>query len=239
MSASANAIAYPSDRRFFAGMAVAMLATVVVGFAPTFYLRAAFAAPPSTALVQWHGVLFSAWMLLFLTQTVLIAQGKPVVHRRLGVVGALLAVALLVLGVMTAVMAAKRGHAPPGIDPVRFLAIPLTTILVFAATVAAAIHFRKRSDFHKRLMLVATIGILTPAIARMLLHSGFGASAPPIALLLTDFFFVPCLIADKLRCGKFHPALLWGMGLLMVSQVGRVLIMRTDAWLAIATWLTR
>lgn len=239
MSAHAEAVRLASDRPFYASMAVAMLLTVLVGFAPTFYLRSAFGAAPSTPLVQLHGILFSAWMLLFLTQTVLIAQGKANVHRRLGIGGAMLAVALLVVGVMTAIASAKRGHAPGGVDPLRFLAIPMTTISVFAATVAAAIHLRRRSEYHKRLMLVATIGILTPAIARMLLHSGMGASAPPVGLALTDLFFVPCLIVDRLRYGRIHPAFLWGIGALVVSQIGRVWVMHTDAWMVIANWLTR
>ena len=239
MSAHAEAVRRASDRPFYASMAVAMLLTVLVGFAPTFYLRSAFGTAPSTPLVQLHGILFSAWMLLFLTQTVLVAQGKTAVHRRLGVGGAMLTVALLVVGVMTAIAAAKRGIAPGGADPLRFLAIPLTTISVFAATVGAAIHLRRRSEFHKRLMLVATIGIMTPAIVRMLMHSGMGASAPPVGFVLTDLFFVPCLIVDRLRYGKIHPAFLWGIGALIVSQVGRVVVMRTDAWMAIANWLTR
>ena len=60
-----------------------------------------------------------------------------------------------------------------------------------------------------------------------------------LGLLLTDLFFVPCLIVDKLRYGRIHPAFLWGIGLLMLSQIGRLLVMRTDAWLSIATWLIR
>ncbi len=239
MSAHAESIRLPSDRYFSAGMATAMVITVFVGFAPTFYLRAGFGSPPSTPLLQLHGILFSAWMLLFLTQTLLIANGSTALHRRLGVGGAMLAVTLLVVGVMTAISAAKLGRGPPGVDPMRFLAIPLTAILVFATTVGAALYFRRRSEFHKRLMLVATIGILTPAIARMLMQWGLGASAPPLGFVLTDVFFVPCLIVDKLRYGRIHPAFLWGIGLLMLSQVGRVLIMRTDTWMAIAQWLTR
>ncbi len=239
MSAHAEAIRPPTGRYLYAGMAMAMLATVLVGFAPTFYLRAAFAAPPSTALVQLHGILFSAWIILFLTQTVLIARGRTAVHRRLGIGGAILAMALLPVGVITAVTAARLGRGLPGIDPLRFLAIPLTTICVFAATVGTAIHFRRRSDCHKRLMLVATIGIMTPAIVRLLLHTGLGTSAPPLAFVLTDLVFVPCLLVDKVRYGRIHPALLWGIGLLLLSQIGRVLVMRTDAWMAVATWLTR
>jgi uncharacterized membrane protein YozB (DUF420 family) len=227
-----------SDRLFHVGMAIAMLVTVFVGFAPTFYLRLAHTSLPLTPLVQVHGILFSGWMLLLLAQTVLVASGRTAVHRRLGMAGAVLAVALFVVGAMTAIAAARRGQAFQGVDPLPFLAIPLATILVFVGTVATALGFRRRSDIHKRLMLIATIGALTPAIARMNIELG-PLHGPPLALFLTDLFILPCLVNDRLRIGRIHPAYLWGAGILLFSQIGRLLIMRTDAWIAIATWLTR
>jgi hypothetical protein len=237
MSTLAATVRSRSDRLFHVGMAVAMLATVLIGFAPTFYLRSAHTSVPLTPLVQVHGVLFSGWMLLLLAQTTLVASGRTDVHRRLGIVGAILAPALFVVGAMTAIVAVGRGQAIKGIDPLPFLAIPLATILVFMATVGVALWFRRRSDIHKRLMLIATIGALTPAIARMDIALG-PLHGPPLALFLTDLFILPCLINDRLRLGRIHPAYLWAAGILLASQVGRLLIMRTDAWLGIARWLT-
>ncbi|HMM68137.1 MAG TPA: hypothetical protein PKC03_14460, partial [Dokdonella sp.] len=176
------------------------------------------------------------WMLLLLAQTVLVATGRTAVHRRLGMAGAVLAVALFVVGAMTAIAAARRGQAFQGVDPLPFLAIPLATILVFIGTVATALWFRRRSDIHKRLMLIATIGALTPAIARMNIELG-PWHGPPLALFLTDLFVLPCLINDRLRIGRIHPAYLWGAGILLFSQIGRLLVMRTDAWLVFAAWL--
>ena len=156
------------DRRFFTGMAVAAALTVFIGFAPTYYLSGAFGGRPLTTLVHVHGAIATAWILLFLTQTSLIAARRTDLHRRLGVAGALLAVLLLVVGYLTAVEGARRGVTPPGgPPPLAFLAVPIGTLVVFAILVGAGLAQRRRSETHKRLMLLATIAILTPAIARM------------------------------------------------------------------------
>ena len=104
--------------------------------------------------------------LLFLTQTSLIAGGRADVHRRLGVVGGVLAVLMLVIGYLTAVEAARRGVTPPGgRPPLVFLSVPIGTLVVFAILVGSGLYNRRRSETHKRLMLLATIALLTPAFA--------------------------------------------------------------------------
>jgi hypothetical protein len=66
-------------------MAALLLATVLVGFAPSFFLRAYFGTPPLPMYLQLHGVVLTAWFLLFFVQTSLIASHKPsspIGHRR-------------------------------------------------------------------------------------------------------------------------------------------------------------
>ena len=172
--AGAIAASRTRDHRFFTAMAVAAALTVFVGFAPTYYLRGMSAARPLSGLVHLHGMLSTTWMLLFLVQTGLVSARRTDIHRRLGVAGGLLAVLLLVVGYMTAVEAARHGVAPPGgPPPLAFLAVPLGTIAVFAILVGAALYSRTRPETHKRLMLLATIALLTPALAA----SGSSAAA--------------------------------------------------------------
>jgi uncharacterized membrane protein YozB (DUF420 family) len=225
------------DRWFFSGMAIAALLTVLTGFAPTYYLRGAFGAPPLPALVHLHGILFTSWMLLFLTQTSLIAAGRAHVHRRLGVAGGVLAVLMLVVGYLTAVEAARRGVTPPnGRPPLVFLSVPIGTLVVFAILVGSGLYNRRRSDTHKRLMLLATIALLTPAIARMRF---IGEGGPPVAITGTCLFVVACLIYDRAAHGRVHPAFLWGGLFVMLSLPFRFAIGGTGAWLSFAEWLTR
>src|SRR3546814_16576826 len=75
----------------------------------------------------------TSWFVLFIVQARLVAHGHAGVHRRLGAFGALLALAVLVLGSMVAVTGARLGHSPPGAPPpLGFLAVPLGDMLVFA-----------------------------------------------------------------------------------------------------------
>src|SRR4026207_85778 len=89
------------SRRSFVGMAIAAVATVFFGFAPSYYLRSFThtavyptglpVSPSLPALVHVHALAFSAWILLFLVQTTLIAIDRRYLHRGLGVAGAMLA----------------------------------------------------------------------------------------------------------------------------------------------------
>src|SRR4029079_3356478 len=88
-----------TDRIFFTGMAVVSAEAGVLGFAPTYFVRNA-TLPPLTLLYQLHGALFTAWIALFIVQTSLVASGRPDIHRKLGIAGALLAAAVFVMGVV-------------------------------------------------------------------------------------------------------------------------------------------
>ena len=237
LPASAIAASRTRDHRFFTAMAVVAALTVFVGFAPTYYLRGMSAARPLSGLVHLHGMLSTAWMLLFLVQTGLVSARRTDIHRRLGVVGGLLAALLLVVGYITAVEAARHGVTRPGgPPPLAFLAVPLGTIAAFAILVGAALYARTRPETHKRLMLLATIALLTPALARFRFIGGGG---PPVAITGTCLFVVACLMYDRASHGRVHPAFLWGGLFLMVSLAVRFGMTQLDGWLVVARWLTR
>ena len=142
------------ERIFYTGMSVAFLFIVFAGFARTYYLRPYFVTPQLTPLLHLHGLIFSAWIVLLLAQTALVAARRTGVHRRLGWAGAGLAVLMFVVGTTTAVVRAKMVEVPPGsASPLVFLTIPLGDMLVFALPVGAAFYYRRRPDAHKRLML--------------------------------------------------------------------------------------
>jgi len=217
---------------FYPGMAVAALATVFAGFAPTYYLRPAD-APALPVLTQVHGAVFSAWVLMLLAQVSLVAAGRRDLHKRLGVAGTTLAVAMVVLGVTVALAQARRevaaGH---GDEALGFLIIPLGGMVSFAALVACGIIWRAHIDIHRRLMLLATIAILPAAIGRI---PGFES---PVAITV---YFLALLAAaplrDLLKKQRPHPVSLWGGVAVLVYELGRFLISKTAAWRAIAEWI--
>ena len=162
------------DRLFYGGMAIVMGLTVFAGFARTYYLRFFTGGPKATLSggafttpFHVHGALFTAWVLLFIVQTALVAGRRVAVHRRLGVAGAVLAAAMIVAGTFAAITAAARGSAPPGVDPLAFLAIPIFDMVLFATFVTAALALRRDKETHKRLMVLAYVSIITAAVARL------------------------------------------------------------------------
>jgi hypothetical protein len=227
------------ERLFFTGMAVAFAITVLAGFSRTYYLRPYFNTSGLPLLLHFHGLIFSSWLALLVTQTSLVAAKRTDIHRRLGIAGSVLAVMVVVIGSFTAVFRAKIVEVPPGVaSPLIFLTIPLGDMLVFAILVGAGFYFRRRVDVHKRLMLLATIAILPAATAR--LPFAFIQEVGPLAFFgLADLFIVPCLIYDLVARGRPHRATVLGGLLIVVSHPLRLMIGNTGAWLAFANWLTQ
>ena len=221
-------------RRFYRVAALLALLAVLVGFAPSFYLKPLFHRPPPlTALLVVHGSVMTAWFVLFLVQAQLAASRNLRLHRRLGAGGVALAAAVLVLGTTVAITGARLGHTP-GPPPLRFLAIPLTDMAVFTIFAGGALLLRRKTETHKRLMLLAFIGLLTAAVARMP-----GATTNIIVpFSATVLFAGMCVAWDTWRHRRLHPAFGWGFALFALSWPFRLWLSGTDAWLAFARWLT-
>ncbi|MEJ0037848.1 MAG: hypothetical protein WDO68_17535 [Gammaproteobacteria bacterium] len=232
-----------SERRFFSGMAIALLLTVFAGFAPTYYLRGTFGSPPLTPSLWVHGFAFSAWMVLLVIQTSLIAANRIDIHRRLGVGGGALAVLMMVLGAYVAISRTASGEvlSPPGVSPLAFLTVSLAAIIVFPVLLGSAMGFRKRPDIHKRLVLIATLELVMAAVGRL---PGIFNPLGPIALgvaglfVVTDLFLVPIAVYDWRSRGRLHPATLWGGAFFIISQPLRGMLGTTAAWTSFAAWLT-
>jgi hypothetical protein len=226
-----------ADQRFYTTMAVAFIGIAFAGFARTYYLGSYFGARPLTPLVHLHGLVSTSWLLLFLAQVSLVGVRRTDIHRRLGVAGGVLAGLLVVVGYLTAVEGARLGHAPPGApSPLAFLSVPLGTLATFGVPIGLALAYRRRSEIHKRLMLLGTLSILTPALARM--GRLVGSEGPPFAIGGTCLLILTCVMYDKWAHGRVHPVFLWGGLAVMLSLPFRFAIGTSDAWLSIARWLT-
>jgi hypothetical protein len=238
VAANAAAAGRRRERLFYTGMAVAVVVTVFAGFSRTYFLRPFFDARPLLPLLHLHGLVFTSWVALFVTQTSLVAARRTDIHRRLGLAGALLAVVMVVVGTTTALVRVKAADVPPGAaSPLVFLTIPLGDMLVFAILVGAGFYFRRRPAAHKRLMLLAMISILPAAVSR--LPFDFIQQGGPLAFFgLSDLFIAPCLLYDLFTRGRLHRATVLGGLLIVASHPLRLVVGNTPAWLAFATWLT-
>ena len=221
------------DRVFYSGIAVAMAVTVLAGFGRTYYFGA-FRGPlttlsggPITWLLHAHALLFTAWVLLFVVQTALVAQHRVAVHRRLGVAGGILAGLMVVAGTLTALKTAARGAAPTSPDPLSFLVIPLTDMVLFSSFVIAAMRQRKNREAHKRLMLLAYVSIIVAAVARL---PGMLTLGPPAFFGIGLSFMVAGVVYDLVTRRRVHPVYIWGGSALVLSVPLRLAIANTAAW---------
>jgi hypothetical protein len=125
-----------------------------------------------------------------------------------------------------------------------FVIVPISAILMFAGFVAAAIVNVRRSEWHKRFMLVATVSLLQAAVARFFFLAATGGGpgmrpgvVPPppngavlMGAFVTDLLIVAAMIHDRRSHGRVHAAYWWGLGLTAAVQLSRPLIAQTDAW---------
>jgi hypothetical protein len=247
-------LARPNEDRIFIGLAALCAGIAILGFAPTYWMQLPAGTFVGSPLVHLHGLLFTAWTLFFISQATLIATGRTSNHRAWGLVGIALASAMLFTGVAVAIGGLQAriaaGHAEAGRA---FVIVPLSAIFLFAVFVTAALVNRRRSDWHKRFMLVATASLLNAAIARFFflaatgggpgMRPGLGPPRPPeFALmpgLLADGVIVLAMLFDWRTRGRPHPAYLWGLGVVLTVQLLRGPISHTEAWSAFADFLAR
>ena len=174
-----------NDRRLYKLAAIFIPLIVLAGFARTYYLKPFFHTPDLPGrIVHLHGIVMTAWVVLFIVQVSLVAKRRTRIHQRLGILGGVLAALVVIVGILTALYAAARGHSP-GPPALQFLIIPIGDMLIFSVLIGLALYYRRKLDVHKRLMLLAAINLLTPAIARIPLS--FIINGGPLAFFgLTD-----------------------------------------------------
>ena len=197
---------------------------------------------PVTPLVAIHGALAGGWLLLFLAQALCIATRRVGLHKRLGVASIGLAVALVVVGYRTAIALAVRGYDLSGdlnvrADPLAFLVFPLGDLVSFVALFAAALIYRRRPAAHKRLMFLATIGMMTPSALAHLAGHNF-RTMPLLFLPMLAVVFASPAIYDRIRLGRWNRLTVWAAILLFAwGNVRALLIGSSMFWKNIAAWL--
>jgi hypothetical protein len=232
------------EHRFFLRMAALILLLTVIGFAPSYYLRA-FIPPlhpmePLNLLVHLHGIVFSAWIVLFMVQVALISAGKRHVHRQLGMLGMVLVALMIPLAIAVGIAGIHRPlTAPPGIDPLSWAAVPLLDAPVFGGLIIAALVMRHRPDVHKRLMLVAMINMVQPSAGRLIGMTGLpGEAVGPLSGLVVLVLLAVLVLRDWLVTRRFHPAVVIGSAIVFARIALTPVVWTTPAWISFARWLS-
>ena len=253
MATVAVPVRRPLVSKFYVVMAWAFVVVAFGGFFATYWLQMAQGTfRGGSPLLHFHGLLFSAWTLFFLSQTTLVANRKLRSHRSWGMLGISLATAMVFLGMAVAIAGTQeRIGAGYGNAARAFFIVPVTAIVPFGAFVAAAVANVRRPEWHKRFMLVATVSVLQAAVARVFFLAATGGGPgmrpgllppPPVERALTgafvtDLLIVAAMIHDWREDGRVHAAYWWGLGIMLAVQLGRTPFAHTEAWYRTADFL--
>lgn len=135
-------------------------------------------------LVVVHGLAMFSWVVLFLLQSILILNGNPRLHMRIGVGGAVLGGVMVPLGSASAILSAR--HNPDIYQvfagPRFFLATMLGEMLCFGLLVGVAVIYRRRPEIHRPMMLLASLMIISGSLGRCP-YIGDYAVMPPMYVL--------------------------------------------------------
>ena len=204
-------------RRFYLIMSLAMAAVILGGFSST--VPGDFTGKRGLPLLlHVHGGVFTLWVILFVAQPAFIARGSVALHRKIGWLGAAIAAAMLVMGIAATLYSIRYNMFPSFFPPRIFLVMNLIGIVVFAALVAGGIAYRHRAEWHKRLMLCATISILGPGLGRQLPMDSFGAAAPLVMFGAIALFAFAGPVVDLVIWRRIHSAYYWGVAAILGSM---------------------
>jgi len=227
--ATSKTSARTHEHLFFWGMSILMALIVFVGFSRTYFLASYFHAKPLAApIVHVHAGVFTCWILLLVTQTSLAASGRADIHRRLGIAGMVLAPLLFCLGIAVATEMLRRFATNPAIDSPGIYAVALSEITGFIVPTLFAFRLRKRSVYHKRLIIIGTIAMMTAGFGRWPVH--FLLHKPLPAMLCTFSLLLLVVAYDLSTTRKVHRATALGSAWVVCTGLGAIAISTTAVW---------
>lgn len=216
---ASNVAAYRQDQAFFFRLAIGIFVLVVFAFLQ-WALRGFSNVAVAPLTVHIHGIAMLGWLGLFIVQNYLAGSGNLAVHRKLGWCGAALALFICGIGTQVTVQAIALHRVPPIFTDPYFLMLGPVHLAFFIAVLAAALVRRRSTEWHRRLMLVATVVLMEPAFGRLvpgpIIMTPWG---PWIEGALQAAVLGIAMLHDRRTRGAVHPALWWGVAVIFLCKV--------------------
>jgi len=201
------------DRYFYFCLSLIVAAVIVAGFSRTVDQGLIHAAPRRPVLLWMHGAAFAGWVVFFILQSGLVRIRKVSLHRLLGWFGVVLAALMVVLGFVVSVVMGRFDalvmHQP---DPA-FLSITFYDMFAFGTLVALAILWRGKPDLHRRLLVLATCGLLDAGFGRYKAVMDYN-----VFYMCVDAVILLGVARDLLVDKRVHKAYLYALPVLLVGQ---------------------
>lgn len=215
--AQQNSVTSSTDDRFFVRGAIVMALTIFAAFTLQHQMgRSTFMAPP---LVHAHAIIFMGWVVIYLTQNLLIGTGRTDIHRKLGWIAVGWIFPMILLGCLVTLAMLRRGQVPFFFRPLQFLVFDPMTLFFFAGLTLAAVAKRAQTDWHRRLHFCGMSLLLGPAFGRLLPMPLLQPWAWEAAFVPGLLFPLAGVVADLRRRGTVHPAWRYGIGAMLACFV--------------------
>ncbi|WP_020401797.1 hypothetical protein [Gracilimonas tropica] len=214
---------------FYISAVIYMMVFTIVGFWPSYFGLLFTEFPIRHWSIHTHAVIFMSWLLLLLTQVSLVAKGNTKLHRKLGVAGGVFGILMLIFGLVVAFMMplARIESGAWTLDRgASFLIHPLGDILIFVGFFIPALYYRNKPELHKRLILIASLMLIFPAIARI-------EMAQYLKYIVWLIPLMASLFLDGFLKKRIYLVNLLGISVLILSVVGRYYVSGTEWWVSI------
>ena len=233
--------ARPLGDYFYFLMSLVVAVIVAYGFSQTVKDKLIHPSVARPFVLYVHAAVFSAWVLFFIFQSTLVRMRMVRWHRLIGWIGAGLGVAMIVVGVVTAITMGRFNisHFHPRY-PEGGLLVSFFDISAFTIPFALAIYWRKQPEFHRRLQLLATCALTAAAFGRFpQLFLARPSQSPALRGFLIwvalyaglDLLIFMSTLRDLVVNRRIHPVYLFGLPALVLCQAGMLYtLMRHSAW---------
>jgi hypothetical protein len=214
---------------FFQVMALVFAAVIIYGFSFTIHDNLLYPPYPRPAILYVHAVVFSAWVVFFFAQVTLVRSQRVDLHRRLGQWGLLHGATIPIVGVATAIAMTRLRVAHGELDAAGSFVVPFFDMIAFTSCFALGLAMRKRPEYHRRLMWMATAALTAAAFGRMpAFDYGEWFYAGVDALILIG------ALRDRVVLGLVHPVYKYGLPAMISGQLLAAYVRGSGWWLEIA-----
>lgn len=221
---------------FFVIIGVLSLLYVLAGFTPTYFLPVAKGSFSAKPVYHIHGIMYSLWIVMIITQPLLIKLRLTHLHKKIGYAGLALAIGMFIIGIVMAFVSNQAAIDAGNVNrAMAFLIVPLTDMILFGTFITLTIFNLRDREMHKRLILLATLSILPAAFGRII---GIYGIHPLVGLFLQESILFAGIIFDLLTRKKIHSAYILGGGAVVLIHLVRFPIGETETWMNFARWLT-
>ena len=224
---------------YFFFMSWLSLITVLVAFGWSIGTGSYIDFEPMPPYLIAHGIVLTAWFIWFALQTTLVFVNRTSLHRQTGKIGVLIALAVLAT---TPAVTLNNPARLKGMgldwesDMSEFPALGVegttmhdfvlmllggnfAALLLFGLFFGGAIYWRNRIDFHKRLMLLSSLMLLPPALARISRWPGLGGEDGTLVPAVFLVMLASLAFYDFATTKRLHKVTVVGLALIVAVNL--------------------